>query len=164
MKRWRLPLVLVFALLAAALLVWIRTDTFAERFGPMRYVESQCLLCDRHRNEKWLSTRKVVDQVIETDRSRWADTVSNPEHKHVWLAATHCERSRWFGSMSIGCGGVRTVYEIFVHRGEFDADEIREMFAELNQIVGKMPPYDLKPLDEFSKRVEERAKTKASSD
>ena len=70
MKRWRPPLALVFALLAASLLIWIRTDAFAERYGPMREVESQCLLCNRVRNEKWLSTRKVVDQVIETDCSR----------------------------------------------------------------------------------------------
>ena len=164
MKRWRIPLALVLALLSGSLLIWIRTDAFAERFGPMREVESQCLLCNRSRNEKWLSTRKVVDQELETDCSRWVNTVFDPRHEHVWLAHTRYERSRWFGSKSIGCGGVRTAYQIFDHRRTFDADEMREMFAELNQVVGKMPPFDLKPLDEFSKRVEERAKAKASSD
>ena len=163
MKRWQRPLSLVFVLICFLLLTWIRSNDFAERYGPMRYVESHCQLCDRHRTEKWLSTRKVIDQVVETDCSRWADNYIRPKHEHLWLQSTDTERVRWFGSMYIGCGGVRSVYEVFANRAKFDEAEIREMFTELRQIVGDSPPDSIREIRQFGERVVERAKAEGSS-
>ena len=121
--------------LAIPLIAWMMTDDFAERYGPLRSVYSQCLLCDGHRHEKWLGERKTIDVIEETEQSLWVDTLYPAGHEHIWQSSTTFERARWFGSGELGCGGIPTIATIY-HNKPFLGDKAaEELLAEVHSIV-----------------------------
>lgn len=147
--------VAIVAMVAATLVFWGR---ISEAFGPMNQHETQCLICHRNRVEKWVCGAKVKDEITANEYSDWIDTFTPSDHQHVWIGHTHYNRSHWFGSTSIGCGGMPTIPRIFEQRtrlGEQKAQKLAARFHEL--IESQSSTKDLgklfSELDSFTKTV-----------
>jgi hypothetical protein len=129
-KRW-IALVVVLCVAAAV----FGYPAVRERFAPMSQHESQCLLCQRNRIEKWICEEKVLDSVETNEYSDWVDSVVNPEHVHVWAIATSYYRGSWFGPQSIGCGGQDTLARIFDLRLSHGEQPARDVLAKWHRLI-----------------------------
>ena len=101
---------------------------------------------------------KVHDEIAANKYSDWIDTFTPLDHQHVWMGHTSYNRSHWFGSTSIACGGMPTIPRIFEQRtrlGERKAQKLAARFHDL--IEGQAPTIDLSDLfselDSFTKAV-----------
>ena len=145
--------VTIIALVVIAIVFWNR---ISEAFGPMEQNELQCLICHRERIEKWVCGSKVRDDIVPNKYSEWIDSFTSSDHEHVWVGHTSYHRSHWFGSTSIGCGGIATIPRIFELRsqlGEYESQELAERFHEL--VRRQSPQVDFDELHRFEKSVVE---------
>lgn len=132
---------------AAVLAYW---PQFCEQNGPMRQDDSQCLICDRVRVEKWLRGEKVIDTISTHESSDWVDSFVSKDHDHVWLCASWTARSRWFGPTPIACGGVPVISSIYRKRSELGEETAQRLITEFHKLVrSRGEDRSLKTMDEF---------------
>lgn len=137
-------------LLAAAAMAWFWTS-IQDRYGPRAQHDSQCLICQRVRVEKWVCGEKVTDSIRSTEYSDWIDSFEPKDHSHVWLISTRTARIAWFGSESIGCGGVSVISTIYSQRNVLGEDKARRAVSAFHRFV-RSPGFEkgrLKPMDDF---------------
>lgn len=123
-------------------------------FGPMEQRESQCLTCNRNRVEKWVCGWKTNDEISTNACSDWIDTFDTVNHRHMWMIHTTYDRRSWFGSTSVGCGGVATLSRIYEQRrllGEQNAQKLVEKFHKLVMKPGSK--IDFNELESFTNHV-----------
>lgn len=133
-------------------LVYIATHwpEYCEQYGPMSYHSSQCLVCQRLRDEKWVCGAKVRDTITTNEYSDWVDSFVSKEHDHDWLISTRFTRSDWFGIESLGCGGIPTIAEIHRMRERIGEDSAKRLIIEYHKLVrARDENTPLKSLDEF---------------
>ena len=142
--RWAISMKRTFIKILGGLLAFTLMVAVAFWFGPMRQNECQCLICNRGRVEKWVCGAKVRDEISQNEYSDWMDTFTPADHQHVWMKHTGYNRARWFGSKTIGCGGIPTIPRIFEQRsslGEIHAQNLAARFHEL--VKSKSPQSEL---------------------
>jgi hypothetical protein len=130
--RWLWPLLFVIAVATMAGGVVFGWQPFVHRYAPMTERWSQCQVCERHRDEKWILKTKTRDVVTENECSRWIDTFM-PEHDHIWSISSGSDRETWFGSQVMGCGGDPALYSIYRQRadlGEAKAQALVKKYAD----------------------------------
>jgi len=156
MLPFRRPVVLyaaLFVLLPFCLIVIALAACV--RFGPQTERHSQCLICQRERDELVVCGHKIRDRVISNEYSDWIDSFT-PQHSHAWLAASITHREHWFGSQSIGCGGIAalpTIYRSRAALGEQNARKLVQLFqAEVKR--GYQGQANYKRLQQFANQVE----------
>lgn len=136
-------------LIAAAIaLFW---TSIRDRYGPRAQHDSQCLICQRIRVEKWVSGEKVTDSIRTTEYSDWIDSFEPKDHQHVWLVSDRTARSAWFGNESIACGGVNVISTIYSQRGVLGENKARRAASAFHRFV-RSPGFEkgrLKPMDDF---------------
>jgi hypothetical protein len=137
------------------ILAFLGFRSLCDAFGPMERHDSQCLICHRERTEKWLSGKKVIDEVTSNQYSDWVDTFVPSTHGHQWMGHTFYSRPRWFGATTIGCGGVAVIPRIFEQRNILGEQNARQIHARWRAVVGapKVGPTDSRAMDEFAKAI-----------
>jgi hypothetical protein len=151
MKRTTIKKILGVAIVAMAAATLVFWGQISEAFGPMEQDESQCMFCWRDRVEKWVCGSKVKDEITANKYSDWVDTFTPPDHQHFWGIHTYHNRSHWFASTSIGCGGMPTIPRIFEQRtrlGELKTQKLAARFHEL--IRAQWPTLDVTSSGELS--------------
>lgn len=133
---------------AAIALFW---TSIRDRYGPRAQHDSQCLICQRIRVEKWVFDKKVVDSISENEYSNWVDSFEPKDHQHVWLVSTSYRKNGWFGLQSIGCGGVPVISTIYSRREELGEQKARRLVSAFHRLVRSrgFVKGKLKPMDEF---------------
>ena len=137
-------------LIAAAVIASLWTN-IRDRYGPRAQHDSQCLICQRIRIENWVCREKVTDSIRTTEYSDWIDSFVPKDHSHVWLVSTGTARIAWFGSESIGCGGVNVISTIYSQRDVLGEDKARRVVSAFHRFV-RSPGFEkrqLKPMDDF---------------
>ena len=142
------------AVCAIVVLIALFWERISDSFGPMQQDESQCLVCQRNRVEKWVCEKKVSDSISSNQYSNWIDSFVPTSHSHVWLVHTDYYRGHWFGPKSIGCGGVSVIPQIFEQRNTLGEQEARQLVAKWHELVTS-PTFSnsLKEMDEFMNAV-----------
>lgn len=156
MKRTTMKKILGVAILVVPVVMLVFWNRISEAFGPMEQHELQCLICHRERVERIVCGSKVRDDIITNMYSDWIDSFTPSDHEHVWVGHTSYHRSHWFGSTSIGCGGIAAIPRMFEHRdelGEADSQQLVRKFHELVQ--GQLPHVDFNVLYRFENTVVE---------
>jgi hypothetical protein len=151
MKRKTFGKILGVLLVSIATVTVVFWGQISESFGPMRQTECQCIICHRYHVEKWVCGSKVNDAITTNKYSDWIDTFTPLDHQHVWVGTTTYNRSHWFGTESIGCGGIPAIPRIFEQRsslGELEAQKIAARFHEL--IKGQLPKIDFNEMNELN--------------
>ena len=146
-----MALIAISGLLVAMTTIAVFWTLIRDRYGPSSQHDSQCLICQRMRVEKWACGEKVSDSITTNEFSDWVDSFEPSDHRHVWLVGTRYARSFWFGSKSIGCGGVPVISTIYSRRGELGEPIARQLVSAFHRLV-RSPGFEkgkLKPMDEF---------------
>ena len=154
MKRTTFLQTLGVLLVCVTVITVVFWGQISESFGPMNQTESQCLICHRSHVVKSVCGSKVVDEITTNECSDWMDTFTPLDHQHVWLGGTAYNRTYWFGSKSIACGGMPTIPTIFEQRsslGERKAQQLAARFQEL--VKSDSSKIDFTELDSFTKAV-----------
>lgn len=99
-------------------------DALEVRYAPFRTVESGCPVCGRTRTQTSRRGRLVSDVISENDCSRWVDSFIGSGHAHMWVPASSSNRSEWFGSYVIACGGGAHSTSL-IHRNKQRLGELR---------------------------------------
>ena len=150
MKRTTIKKTLGVTVLAAAVVTLVFWSKISEAFGPMRQEETYCLICYRDHVEKWVCESKVRDETVTNKYSDWIDSFTSSDHLHVWALNTSYYRGHWFGSTSIGCGGVATVPRIFEQRNRLGEAETQQIASRYHELVrGQSPQIDFDELARF---------------
>ena len=150
MKRTTIRKALGVTVLAAAVVTLVLWSKISEAFGPMQQDESYCLICYRHRVQKWVCGSKVRDDTATTKYSEWIDSFTPSDHDHVWTHSTTYYRGHWFGNESIACGGVATVPRIFEQRSHLGEAASRQLASRYHQLVrGQSPQINFDELVRF---------------
>lgn len=156
MKRTKIKQTLSVSLFAMAVFSLVFWSRISEAFGPMKKHELQCLICHRERVEKWVCGSKVRDDIVTNQYSEWIDEFTSSAHEHVWMVDTSYNRSYWFGSTSIGCGGIPTIPRIFEQRDSLGESKSQQLAAGFHQLVRQQSPqFDFNELERFTKAVVE---------
>jgi hypothetical protein len=154
MKRTTIKKILGVTILAVAVVTLVFWSTISEAFGPMRQHELQCLICHRERVEKIVCGSKVRDDIVTNKYSDWIDSFTPSDHEHVWVGHTSYHRSHWFGSTSIGCGGIATIPRMFEHRDRLGEAESKQLASKFHKLVRRQLPHvDLDTLYRFENAV-----------
>lgn len=154
MKRTAFGKILATVLVAMAVVTVVFWDQISEAFGPMKQHESQCLVCQRSRSEKWVCGSKVNDTITTNEYSDWIDTFTPKDHQHAWRAFTSYNRTYWFGGTSVGCGGNSTIARIFEQRRSLGERQSQQLAARFHELINDQPsPYNWIAIDSFTKTV-----------
>ncbi len=165
MKRSTIKKALGVTLVAMAVVTFVFRGRISEAFGPMEQNESQCLICHRERVEKRVCGSKVRDDIATNEYSDWIDSFTPSDHQHVWMRHTSYYRHSWFGSTSIGCGGIATIPRIFEQRSNIGESESQQLAAKFHKLVREQSPQiDFSELDRFTKVVVEDPASLLKSD
>lgn len=108
---------------------------FTASFAPMRQQVSQCTLCARERDEEWVCGSKTVDEIRTNEYSDWIDGFFPARHRHIWIVATSYDRSKWFGPLGVGCGGITAFSEIYGLRIDLGENDARLLVAKFHQLA-----------------------------
>jgi hypothetical protein len=73
--------------------------------APFSERSSICLECGLSRETHQVCGWTTKDEVRESEASRWAAPLVPAGHVHLWTTTSVHERTHWFGSAPIGCGG-----------------------------------------------------------
>ena len=150
MKRTTIKKALGVTVLAVAVFTLVFWSKISEAFGPMKQDESYCLICYRHRVEKWVCGSKVRNDTATTEYSEWIDSFTPSDHDHLWTNSTTYYRGHWFGNTSIACGGVATVPRIFEQRSRLGEAESQQLASRYHELVrGQSPEIDFDELVRF---------------
>ncbi len=145
--------VTVVVMAVATIVFW---SQISETFGPMEQNEKQCLICSRERVEKWVCGSKVRDDIVTNMYPDWIDSFTPSNHQHIWLTHTFHYRRYWFGSTSIGCGGIPTIPRIFEQRNNLGESDSQQLAVKFHQLVrGQLPQIGGSGLDRFTEAVVE---------
>ena len=139
-----------FVIVAVAAITFFWTS-FQDRYGPSTQHESQCLICQRMRIEKWVCGEKVMDSIRTNEYSDWIDSFEPKEHEHAWLVASSSYRLGWFGRTGIACGGVNVLSTIYSQRAVLGEDKARRVASAFHRVV-RSPGFEsgqLKRMDNF---------------
>lgn len=143
--------VTIFSVVVVTLLSW---GKICDAFGPMEQHELQCLICHRDHVERIVCGTKVRDDIVTNKYSDWIDSFTPSDHKHVWVGHTSYHRSRWFGSTSIGCGGIAAIPRMFERRGNLGEVESQQLASKFHELVrGQLPNIDMDELYRFENTV-----------
>ncbi|MDA1231715.1 MAG: hypothetical protein O2856_13155 [Planctomycetota bacterium] len=135
MNRTTIKKTLSVAIVAMAVAMLVFWGRISEVFGPMKQHELQCLICHRNRVEKWVCGSKVKDEITDNIYSDWIDTFTPLDHQHVWMGHTNYNRHHWFGSTSIGCGGMPTIPRIFEQRASLGEQKAQKLAARFHELI-----------------------------
>ena len=156
MKRTTIKKTLGVAIVAMVVVTLVFWSQISEAFGPMNQHDLQCLICHRERVEKWVCGSKVRDDIVNNKYSEWIDSFTPSDHEHVWDGETSYNRSHWFGTTSVGCGGIATIPRIFEQRSNLGESESRQLAAKFHELVrGQSRQIDFSELHQFTKAVAE---------
>jgi hypothetical protein len=139
--------------LCAVLGVFVFWGKICDTYGPMDQDELQCLICQRDRVKKSVCGSKVKDEITTNVYSDWIDTFVSSKHEHVWLGHTSYNRPYWFGSMSIGCGGIPALSMIFTRRAELGEQKAQKLVGKFHELVNTKPEFDYRELDAFTSAI-----------
>jgi hypothetical protein len=92
-----------FAAAAVALLGCVPTILAAG--APFSHRSAVCLECGLGRETHQVCGWTTSDEISESDISRWAAPLVPAGHQHVWATTSLHQRTQWFTSAPIGCGG-----------------------------------------------------------
>lgn len=73
--------------------------------APFSRREAICLECGMTRETHEVCGWLTKDEISETAASRWAAPLVPAGHAHAWAGTSTYQRTHWFGSAPIGCGG-----------------------------------------------------------
>ena len=94
--------------IAAALVVWIGfIPTILAANAPFSDRSAACVECGMARHTHEVCGWTTMDQVSQTEASRWAASMVPEGHRHLWTTFTSHHRTHWFGMAPISCGGPR---------------------------------------------------------
>jgi hypothetical protein len=154
MERTTIKKILGVTILAAAVITLVFWSKISAAFGPMEQHELQCLICHRERIEKSVCGSKVRDDIVTNRYSDWIDSFTPTDHEHVWVGHTSYHRSRWFGSTSIGCGGIAVIPRMFERRADLGELESQQLVSKFHELVrGQLPSIDMDALYRFENSV-----------
>ncbi len=154
MKRTTIRKILGVTILAVAVFTLVFWSKISAAFGPMEQHELQCLICHRERVEKSVCGSKVRDDIVTNQYSDWIDSFTPTDHEHVWVGHTSYHRSRWFGSTSIGCGGIAVIPRMFERRADLGELESQQLVSKFHELVGgQLPSIDIDTLYRFENTV-----------
>ena len=156
MKRTTIKKMLGVTILAVAVVTLVFWGKISAAFGPMEQHELQCLICHRERVEKIVCGSKVRDDIVTNKYSDWIDSFFPSDHEHVWVSNTSYHRSHWFGTTSIGCGGIATIPRMFEHRDQLGEAKSQQLASKFHELVrGQLPHIDFDVLYRFENTVVE---------
>lgn len=141
----------IFCVLVAVAAIALFWTSIRDQYGPWGQHESQCLICQRNRIEKWVSGAKAVDSISTNEYSTWIDSFEPSDHQHVWLVHTNSGRRSWFGLRWIGCGGVNVISTIYWQRAVLGETKAQQAVLAFHRLV-RSPRFEkgqLRPMDEF---------------
>lgn len=150
LRRVRLAAWCLAALIALA--AWPTWKWVAATYGPYSRQESQCLVCHRERTVEKIYGRQPLVQIDTNEYSDWIDTFV-PEHEHVWSVHTGYHRSCWFGSKSIGCGGIPTLSAIYRQRDKLGEVSARRLVGKFHALIETNGQGEYRALDAFTDAV-----------
>ena len=91
------------AAVVVALAGWIPTIVAAG--APFSERSAMCVECGLTRETHEVCGWTTKDEVSESEARRWAAPLVADGHQHAWTTVSTYQRTHWFGSAPIACGG-----------------------------------------------------------
>ncbi len=146
MKRSTMARTCGFSLAGVAVVALVFWERIADRFLPTKHRDSQCLICSRQRDQRWVCGWMLKDKITTNVYSEWIDTFTPLGHQHVWATANISTRDRWFGSMMVGCGGNATISRIYKQRGTLGEQKCQQLVVKFQELA-RQPNSENKDLE-----------------